>query len=74
LLGHNVLLGDQKEPRTTRKFLEGILTTTQNYEFYTQYEILNDLFLSLAIRNIKIKSSESDENLTELHFGIELDY
>lgn len=74
LLGHQVLLGDQEEPRTTREFLEGILTTSQTYEFYTQYEVFNDLFLNLALRNYKIKNPESDENLTEVHFGIKLDY
>ncbi len=74
LTGHNVLLGDQEEARTTRKFLEGILTTSRLYEFYTQYEIFNDFFINLAVRKIKIQNPASNQNLTEVHLGLKLDY
>jgi len=74
LIGHNVLLGDQEEARTTRKFLEGILTTSRLYEFYTQYEIFNDFFINLAVRKIKIQNPESNQNLTEVHLGLNIDY
>jgi len=74
LVGHNTLLGTQQEARQTRKFLEGILTTEKQYEIYTQYEILNDLFLNLSIVNTQIKVSGSANDLTEYHFGFKLDY
>lgn len=74
LLGHNVLLGDQTESRTTREFLEGILTTSRFYEFYTQYEVLNDFFLNLSVRKIDIQNPESSQNLTEMHLGFKLEY
>ncbi len=45
LLGHDDLLGSQTEPRTTRKFLEGILSTTRMTELYIQYQVLNQWYL-----------------------------
>ena len=74
LLGHNALLGDQEEPRTTREFLEGILTTNYLTEFYTEYEILNDLFLDFSARNLINRGPQPEQNLTEVHFGLKLDY
>ena len=74
LLGHNVLLGDQKEPRTTREFLEGILTTSVLTELYAEYEVLNDLFLDFSLRNIQSRGPQPEQNLTEVHFGFKLDY
>jgi len=74
LLGHNVLLGDQEEPRTTRTFLEGILSTNRMYEFYTQYQLFNDFFINLAARKIENQTTESSQNLTEVHLGFNLEY
>ena len=74
LLGHNTLLGDQEEPVETSKFLDGVLETTKNIEFYARYEVFNDLFLNFRIRNTKYSNPDESTNLTELHFGIRLDY
>jgi hypothetical protein len=74
LVGHNTLLGTQTEARQTREFLEGILTTEKQYEFYSQYEVLNDLFLNLSIINTQTNTSGVTKDLTEYHFGFKLDY
>ena len=74
LLGHNILLGDQAEPRETRKFLEGVLSTEKRLQFYIEYEVLNDLFLNLSFTGIDLNNQEGQKNLTEFHFGLNLDY
>ncbi len=74
LLGHSVLLGDQTEPRETRKFLEGILSTEQRFQFYVDYEVLNDLFLKFSLTGIDLKNQEGDKNLTEFQLGLKFDY
>jgi hypothetical protein len=74
LVGHNVLLGDQEEPRATRTFLEGILSTNRMYEFYTQYQLFNDFFINLAARKIESQTTEFSQNLTEVHLGFKLEY
>jgi hypothetical protein len=74
LIGHNTIFQSQEEPRQTRKFLEGLLTIEKQFEFYSQYEILNDLFINLAITNTKTNLTGSTKELTEYHFGIKLDY
>ena len=74
LLGHNTVLGDQEEPVESSKFLEGILETEKTLEFYARYEVFNDLFLNFRVRNTQYSNPEESTNLTELHFGIRLDY
>ena len=74
LIGHNTLLGTQQEARQTRDFLEGILTKEKQIEFYSQYEVLNDLFLNLSIINTRTDLAGSSKELTEYHFGFKLDY
>jgi len=74
LVGHNNLLGTQQEARQTRKFLEGILTTQKQFEFYSQYEILNDLFLNFSLINTQTDIAGSSKDITEYHFGFKLDY
>ena len=74
LVGHNTLLGTQQEARQTRDFLEGILTTEKQFEFYSQYEILNDLYLNFSYINTRTNLSGSTTKLTEYHFGFKLDY
>jgi hypothetical protein len=74
LVGHNTLLGTQQEARQTREFLEGILTTEKQFEFYSQYEILNDLYLNFSYINTRTNLSGSTTKLTEYHFGFKLDY
>jgi len=74
LLGRSTLLGDQEEPVETSSFLDGILETEKNLEFYARYEVFNDLFLNFRVRNTQYSNPEESTNLTELHFGIRLDY
>ncbi|MGD9488979.1 MAG: capsule assembly Wzi family protein [Calditrichaceae bacterium] len=74
LLGHNDLLGEQEQPRETRDFLEGNLTTEQKYEAYLKYEVFNDLFLTLVYDHFDIESAGSKTKLDEFHFGFELRY
>jgi len=74
LLGHNVLLGDQKEPRETRKFLEGILSKERRLQFYVEYEILNDLFINGSLTGINLENEDGQKNLTEFHLGLKFDY
>ncbi len=74
LLGHSVLLGDQTEPRNTREFLEGLLSTEQRLQIYAEYEVLNDLFLNFSLTGIDLKNDQGQKNLTEIHFGLKLDY
>ncbi len=74
LAGHKTLLGTQSEPRETRKFLEGILTTENRSEFYVRYEIFNDLFLDFSITHQRTRVSGVTSNLTTSHFGFKLDY
>jgi hypothetical protein len=74
LLGRSILLGDQELPVTTSKFLDGILETEKVVEFYTRYEVFNDFYLNFRARNMRYSKQEETTNLTELHFGIRLDY
>ena len=74
LLGHEDLLGDQTEPRETRVFLEGILTTERRTQFYINYEILNDFFLIGDLSWIDSKQEDVHQNLTEFHIGFKFDY
>jgi hypothetical protein len=74
LLGHNRLLGDQEEPVEKSTFLDGIQETEKNIEFYARYEVFNDLFLNFRVKNTRYSNPEESTNLTELHFGIRLDY
>jgi hypothetical protein len=74
LLGHDEMIGEQEKPREKRKFLEGILETDTRFEFYVQYEVLNDLFLNFAAVNTRYSNPNLNTNLTELHFGFRLDY
>ena len=74
LLGHNTLIGEQEEPVETSEFLDGLLETEDRIEFYTQYEVLNDFFLNFKVINTKYSNQETNTNLTELHFGLRIDY
>jgi hypothetical protein len=74
LLGHRTLLGDQEVPVETSIFLDGILETEDILEFYARYEVFNDLFLNFRVKNTQYSNPEESTNLTELHFGIRLDY
>jgi hypothetical protein len=74
LLGHNILLGDQEKPRETRKFLEGILETDEQFKFYAQYEVFNDFFLNFSYTYIKYIDADIQSTLNEIHFGFKIDY
>lgn len=74
LLGHSKLMPGQEEPRETREFLEGILETEKTIKFYTQYELFNDFYLRFSAINTRYSSPEESSDLTELHFGIKIDY
>ncbi len=74
LLGYNVLLGDQKKRRTTRKFLEGILRTEKTIQFYLRYEVFNDLFISLQWQRQRIQRLNQKTHITEWRFGFRWDY
>ena len=74
LVGHGTLLGSQTEPRETRKFLEGILTEEQRFEFYGNYEIFNDFYLSGRYSLSHLTISGDAENFNELYFGVILKY
>ncbi len=74
LLGHTTLLGNQKEPDETRRFLGGILTTEKRYVFSTRYEAFNGLFFSAQWRMIRtIRDGKATYN-NELFTGILLRY
>lgn len=74
LLGRNILLGSQMEARQTRDFLEGILTTEKQLEFYSEWEVFNDLFLAFSIATLKTKMLTTTSELTTMHFGFKFDY
>ena len=74
LIGHDTLLGNQIASRQTRDFLEGIITTENHLEFYSQLELFNDLFLDFSISHLEIKTFNSISKSTILHFGFKLDY
>ncbi len=74
LLGHNTLIGDQTEPRETRVFLEGILESEKKVEIYAEYEALNGLFLNVATRFSQYMDDANTKDVTELHFGLRLEY
>lgn len=72
--GYNVLLGNQQQPRTTRRFLEGVLSTYNYAEIYLQYEPFNDLFLNLSYSGTAVETGPDTEKQSEIHFGIKFDY
>lgn len=74
LLGHGDLLGTQTEPKQTRQFLEGILTSERNYELYLNYEMFNDFYVMGALRRIQIKEETETKRLNEIFFGMRLSY
>jgi hypothetical protein len=74
LQGHSTLLGDQEEPVQTTKFLEGIPENDIKVEFYTRYEVFNDFYLNFKVINTRYSNPEESTNLTELHFGLRIDY
>lgn len=74
LLGHSVLIGDQEEPRQTRKFLEGVLETEKILQIYAAYEVFNDFYLNFRFTNMRYNDPETNSNLNEFHFGFRLDY
>lgn len=74
LLGHNILLGDQTEPRQTRKFLEGILTTKKNIQLYAVYEVFNGLFLRAHYNFYRTDTEGTQQNYNELFVGFKFKY
>jgi hypothetical protein len=72
--GHDELLGTQTIPRTTRKFLEGILRTEDRMNLYAQYELLNDLYLSGSVALIKTSEIDVKKEITEIQLGMKFDY
>ncbi|WP_456406345.1 capsule assembly Wzi family protein [Caldithrix abyssi] len=74
LKGRSVLLGSQTEPRETRKFLEGILTTRQTAQFYATYEIFNDFYLKGAFTIGRLKIEERESAYQEYFVGLALKY
>ncbi len=74
LLGHGTLLGNQSEPRQTRKFLEGILTTYQTAELYVNYEVFNDFYVKGSFTLGKVETAGSVKNYHELFVGAVLKY
>lgn len=74
LIGHGTLFDGQTEPRETREFLEGILTTERRYQVYVNYELWNDFYLSGRINYIDLKVKSNQEYLNEIFFGVKLQY
>jgi len=74
LTGENVLLGTQEEPRQTRRFLEGILTTTKQTELFTRYELFNDFFVSASYIFSDTRTESRSQSLNEWHLGIRFNY
>ncbi|WP_457566043.1 hypothetical protein, partial [Caldithrix abyssi] len=74
LKGRSVLLGSQTEPRETRKFLEGILTTRQTAQFYATYEIFNDFYLKGAFTIGRLKIEDRESAYQEYFVGLALKY
>ena len=74
LLGHGYLLGTQTQARETRKFLEGKLTTEKRYQFYFDYELWNDFYVSGRFNYINLKVEEKQDYLNEIFFGVKLQY
>jgi len=74
LLGHNDLLGNQAEPKTTSTFLEGILTTEKIFQFYVNYEVFNGLFLMGKYNWINTDTEGDMKKLNEFFVGFRLRY
>ncbi len=74
LVGHGTLFSGQTEPRETRKFLEGVLTTEKLYRLQAQYEVFNDFYLS-ARYSIYQRNTEGQKSaLREFYVGAVLHY
>ncbi len=74
LLGHDDLLGAQTTPRTTRKFLEGVRTTTQQVEVYVQYQFLNQWYLVTGSRWQRVRQPEKTEEERTIYLQITIDF
>ncbi|NOX90114.1 MAG: capsule assembly Wzi family protein [Calditrichaeota bacterium] len=74
LLGHETLLGTQSKPKDTRKFLEGILNTQRTFQFYANYEIFNDFYLSGRWTYGQHKRQSESATYRELMVGVLLKY
>jgi len=74
LEGHETLLGTQTKPKSTRKFLEGILTTEKLYQGSVEYEMFNDFYLSIKYSYIHSKTGKQNTKLKEWCFGIYFKY
>jgi hypothetical protein len=77
-IGGDLLVGRNDpfpiEPKETRKFLEGILTTETSLELYSQYELFNDLYLSASYIWSDSKRTGHHSDLNEFHFGFLFKY
>lgn len=74
LLGRGVLLGSQQQPRDTRKFLEGILTTEKLYQVYADFELFNDFYLSGKFSITDSRTESEKKRLNEFFLGVVLKY
>ncbi|NOG44365.1 MAG: hypothetical protein HND50_04000 [Calditrichaeota bacterium] len=74
LTGRNILGAGQEEPKETRNFLEGNLTTERRTKLYLQYEIFNDLYLSASYIWINTKDKIEEKSLNEIHLGFLFNY
>lgn len=74
LTGHDTLLGGQIEARETRDFLEGILTTENTVEFFSQLELFNDFFINFSIASQSTRVAGMTTDHTVIDLGLKLDY
>ena len=74
LVGHGYLLGNQTQPRETRKFLEGKLATEKRYQIYFNYELWNDFYISGGFNYIDLTVENKQDYLNEIFFGVKLQY
>ena len=74
LQGHRTLLGSQSEARTTRRFLEGVLTHEQRYQIYVNYEVFNDFVLMGRLSYSDLRIDRQKQNFREVFLGFKLNY
>lgn len=74
LVGHGTLLGNQSEPRQTRKFLEGILNIHRTWQLYAKYEVFNGLYLSAGWTWGHREQENKKFDYQELMFGAVFHY
>ncbi len=74
LLGHDDLLGNQSRPRTTRRFLEGILTTRQQASIYVEYQVFNQWYVLVNADWEWVQSPEGEQTTHSIGVQLTVDF